>query len=231
MYRNAYIKEANHVEFSNNYVYNYGMGHQGLQLGSSDSSISIAVIGNVYQDGSNTTKDARPAFDLRALADGSAVLLRDNYVGGHRESAATPESAAAHGQVGMVTDAFLFASSGTVILDSESVAAHVLANAGARLVANGLDVVDERIVDGVSHGTSMIIDTPKQSGGGYSAYTFVGAKVVDTDRDGMPDWFENAYHECGFDPKVADDKLDYDNDGYTNVEEYLNGLIDGFHFA
>jgi hypothetical protein len=44
----------------------------------------------------------------------------------------------------------------------------------------------------------------------------------DTDRDGMPDVWEVAQ---GFDPGDASDHaLDADADGYTNLEEYLNGV-------
>ena len=44
----------------------------------------------------------------------------------------------------------------------------------------------------------------------------------DTDADGMPNIWETS---MGFNPDVKDDSLDYDNDGYTNIEEYLN-MID-----
>jgi V8-like Glu-specific endopeptidase len=44
---------------------------------------------------------------------------------------------------------------------------------------------------------------------------------ADTDRDGMPDAWEGMY---GFDPSDACDAArDKDGDGYTNLEEYLNG--------
>jgi hypothetical protein len=45
---------------------------------------------------------------------------------------------------------------------------------------------------------------------------------TDTDRDGMPDFWETAMK---LDPKDASDNTkDPDGDGYTNVEEYLNDL-------
>ncbi len=43
----------------------------------------------------------------------------------------------------------------------------------------------------------------------------------DTDGDGMPDWWEI---EHGLDPSVANNNGDFDNDGYTDLEEYLNEL-------
>jgi hypothetical protein len=45
----------------------------------------------------------------------------------------------------------------------------------------------------------------------------------DRDRDGMPDQWEKDH---GLNPDDASDgNRDRDNDGYTNLEEYLNGLV------
>jgi len=43
----------------------------------------------------------------------------------------------------------------------------------------------------------------------------------DTDGDGMPDYWEI---EHGLDPNVANPNGDFDNDGYTDLEEYLNEI-------
>lgn len=44
---------------------------------------------------------------------------------------------------------------------------------------------------------------------------------LDSDRDGMPDVWEKRYEINPYD--AADSSLDKDSDGYTNIEEYLNG--------
>lgn len=43
----------------------------------------------------------------------------------------------------------------------------------------------------------------------------------DTDGDGMPDYWEAGH---GLNPNVANNNADFDNDGYTDLEEYLNEL-------
>ena len=56
--------------------------------------------------------------------------------------------------------------------------------------------------------------------GGYPEYK--GTPYVDSDKDGMPDDYEIKY---GLNPKDASDaKGDLNNDGYTNIEEYINGV-------
>ncbi|HEX6268696.1 MAG TPA: hypothetical protein VFZ43_00545, partial [Anaerolineales bacterium] len=49
-----------------------------------------------------------------------------------------------------------------------------------------------------------------------------GTPPADRDHDGMPDSWETAR---GLNPDVDDSAKDRDGDGYTNIEEYLNGLV------
>jgi pectate lyase len=112
----------------------------------------------------------------------------------------------------------------------------VLAKSGATLPRR--DAVDKRVIEmvrsgKVTTGDKGIISDPNQVGG-YPEYTFSADKVPsDTDLDGMPDDWEK---EHGLDAKSASDSSqDADGDGYTNVEEYLNGTnprekVDYFNF-
>jgi hypothetical protein len=98
----------------------------------------------------------------------------------------------------------------------------VLDGAGATLPVR--DVVDKRVIEMTRTGkvTSPgkgIIKDPNQVGG-WPQYKG-GEPPVDSDHDGMPDWWEKKY---GLDPNDPSDALlDKDGDGYTNIEEYLNG--------
>ncbi|WP_269237636.1 pectate lyase family protein [Flavobacterium flavigenum] len=119
----------------------------------------------------------------------------------------------------------------------------VLKNVGATLPIR--DKVDERIVRTVKTGVPEYAKglekkdfyqfehrrLPKDSYkqgiitdisqvGGYPEYK--GKPYVDTDKDGMPDAWEKKY---GLNPKdPSDAKGDLNGDGYTNIEDYINGV-------
>ncbi len=94
----------------------------------------------------------------------------------------------------------------------------VLARAGAILPVR--DAVDMRIVTDVRARSGAIIDSQWEVGG-WPVYR-PARPPVDSDRDGMPDAWEIAR---GLGPRnPADSAADRDGDGYTNIEEYLNGL-------
>jgi len=91
----------------------------------------------------------------------------------------------------------------------------VLANAGAKLPVR--DVIDDRIVNDIINGTGSI----GQDQNNWSVLA-QGTAPDDSDHDGMPDAWETAQ---GFNPNDAADRNgDNNNNGYTNVEEYLNEL-------
>jgi hypothetical protein len=66
-----------------------------------------------------------------------------------------------------------------------------------------------------------IITHPSQVGG-YPEYK--GTPYKDSDNDGIPDAWET---KNGLNPKNASDATaDKNKDGYTNIEEYLNSLVE-----
>lgn len=96
--------------------------------------------------------------------------------------------------------------------------ARVLAGAGASKVR---DAVDARVVAGVRDRTGRQIDSQSQVGGWPELKS--APAPTDSDRDGMPDTWEKAH---GLDPRDASDgNKDRNHDGYTNVEEWLAGLV------
>jgi hypothetical protein len=100
---------------------------------------------------------------------------------------------------------------------------HVLRNAGATLPRR--DAVDERVIEVVRSGEVTYaagrgIVTDISQVGGYPRY--VGEPYKDSDDDGMPDEWEL---KRGLNPlDDSDASKDLDGDGYTNIEQFLNGV-------
>jgi pectate lyase len=93
----------------------------------------------------------------------------------------------------------------------------VLASVGASLPRR--DSVDARIVGEVRQHKGSIIDSQQQVGGWPELKS--AAPPKDSDGDGMPDDWERRH---GLNPRdPSDGPADKDHDGYTNLEEYLNG--------
>ena len=79
------------------------------------------------------------------------------------------------------------------------------------------------VSDSVSCDIPDCCGTPDITPDSQSSTKPSGKVPADTDHDGMPDDWEKKYD---LNPKDAsDNSADCDQDGYTNVEEYLNGLV------
>ena len=130
------------------------------------------------------------------------------------------------------------------IIDTKKAYDYVLANAGASLPIR--DAVDTRIVKQVATGKIEVIaddklpakqsyvkrrlpaDSYKQGiisdiaqVGGYPEYN--GKPYIDSDHDGIPDAYEL---KNGLDPKDSADAVKTTKSGYSNIEVYLNSLVD-----
>ncbi|WP_207422527.1 pectate lyase family protein [Desertivirga brevis] len=129
------------------------------------------------------------------------------------------------------------------IIPTRDAYSYVLQNAGAILPKR--DAVDARVVEQVRTGKISykegvklpetqfkhrklpidsyklgIITDPSQVGG-YPEYK--GKPYKDSDKDGLPDEWET---KNGLNPKdPSDSAKDRNNDGYSNIEEYLNSLV------
>lgn len=116
----------------------------------------------------------------------------------------------------------------------------VLAGVGAGGTSStGRDYIDSRYMKEVTNGTYTytgskqglkgIIDSESDAGGYPNSSNFAHSTdgvcnaTNDTDRDGMPDAWELAH---GLNPNDASDgaKINLSDDGYTNVEMFLNEL-------
>jgi hypothetical protein len=138
----------------------------------------------------------------------------------------------------------LIGSENYVTISADAAYTDVLANAGATLPKR--DFIDTRIINEVASATYTytgsraglrgIIDTQDDiSEGGLSGYALVAARmdpgvpVADTDHDGLPDWWEimKGLNPNGTVGDFSDSNGDPDNNGYTNLDEYLAYLDAG----
>lgn len=81
------------------------------------------------------------------------------------------------------------------------------------------DAIDARIIQSVREGAGAIIDSQAQVGGWPALER--GEAPPDGDGDGMPDAWEKAN---GLDPGDPKDASRPGDDGYTQIERYINGL-------
>ncbi|MGI9178534.1 MAG: hypothetical protein ACR2IT_11850, partial [Pirellulales bacterium] len=106
----------------------------------------------------------------------------------------------------------------------------VLDHVGARWWTRdaAVDTIDERIIRETRTGTGKIIawaDNPSDPNDAAEWNALKNAPLQtraagwDTDGDGMPDAWERS---LGLDPAVATNNADFDADGFTDLEEYLN---------
>jgi hypothetical protein len=182
------------------------------------------------------------AYVAGNVIEGNEKVTKDNWAGGVQlEDVPEPDKILA----GIRSDQPFRMPNVATLLSAQEAYQYVLANVGATLPKR--DAVDARIVEEVRTGKIVyaknaqpavnspylkrrlpadsykqgIITDPAQVGG-YPTYQ--GKPYQDTDKDGMPDDWEKKH---GLNPKdAADASLDRDKDGYTNIEEYLNSVVD-----
>ncbi|MHC4532558.1 MAG: formylglycine-generating enzyme family protein [Planctomycetota bacterium] len=98
----------------------------------------------------------------------------------------------------------------------EAALKQILTNAGATLPKR--DITDQRLMKEIETGTGRIIDSPGDVGGWPVLEQ--SNPPADSDLDGMPDAWEI---ENRFNPNSqVNASQDPDEDGYSNLEEYLN---------
>ena len=213
--RNPQISGVSVADLRNNVVYNYGDGSGGgvTLISSSKGEPDVNWVANYYKPGPDSDP-SRPEF---ATYDGSTGATHEWYGDGNMRWTASGDQAArvASGAVGRRSTPF--ATPSVTTTSAAQAYVDVLAGAGASLVR---DAVDERIVAEVRNGTGSI----KDSASGLYPALATGTPPPDTDGDGMPDAFESAH---GADPGSPDANGDVDGDGYTNIEDWFNGLVDG----
>lgn len=212
--RNPKVKGVN--EFINCVVYNWGGGGAYI-LGDSAGPSFANISNNYFISGPNTSiaPFTRGNLNFHVFAVNN---FHDANRNGVLDGADVPP--AGYTTVDFQPTRYPYPTVSKLLTPAEAYA-HVAANAGA---SKKRDRVDLRyIAELTSLGTLGQIPTNENDAPISGPGPVVGGIApVDTDLDGMPDTWELA---TGTNPAVQDHNGDLNGDGYTNLEEYLNGLV------
>lgn len=210
-------------------VYKVGPGGDNVPRATTPSIVQAAGSTNPFGPSASTT--IYSSGNVRFNLDGSTTTLGTGSFSAPAQTLASPLAVPYLGITENAADAY----------------ARVLNYVGSNW--NSRTAIDARIINEVRTGTGKITALDDSQNGYNSAGVYVtngidtewgnmlnlrggtagvggkGAFVrpanFDTDGDGMPDIWETAH---ALDPSTASNNGDYDNNGYTNLEEYLNEL-------
>lgn len=217
-------------DFRNNVIYNWQ--HQSIYGGEAHqpgkdqfNSFSGNVVANYYKAGPGTREGIKSRIldpsTRRGEADAGKWWVSDNHVAGFPEVTADNWKGVtkkeAHFRLAEPWPAMVINQQ-----TAEKAYAAVLEHVGCSLPVR--DAIDARIVQEVRNGTATrgangFVLNQEEAGGWIEMKS--GPAPADTDNDGMPDEWEKKFDLNPAD--AADNVADDDNDGYTNLEEYLNG--------
>lgn len=207
------------IQYINNVVYNWGI--TGLAGGHSAADHQLDVINNYLIAGPSSNKQSIGGFTNtdHVFTSGNLVDIdKDGKLNGR-----PVEQADYKDKGGEPT--FVPALWGNpeipVTVDSAPVALDkVLNGAGASLHR---DPVDIRLIDEVrSYGLKGKIIDKEEDAGGLKEFK-AGTTPKDTDQDGIPDAWETAH---GLNPNDKSDGNKIDKSGYTELELYINSLVE-----
>jgi autotransporter-associated beta strand protein len=199
--------------YINNVVYNYQGGYT---VADTSSHFTQDIVNNYFITGPSTTSagDDFYQMDGNISAYSSGNLLDQNNDGNLNGSSTAP------GSVAVLAAPWSSVTTSTPIYPTATAYRYDVSMSGAL----PQDQVDQNVLGNVtSLGTAgKIFGSQTSTGLGNNGYGIVtgGTVPLDTDQDGMPDYWEQA---LGSNPNVAD-SLTPGTGGYTKLENYLNWL-------
>lgn len=214
------------VDFRNNLIYNWGFNSTyGGEAGNQN------MVANYYKAGPGTRKDSVKFRIVEPWDDQGKWYIANNFVYGYPEISKDNWSGGVQAKPDVLIKIRVNEPHEVIEVNTQSAEEafeSVLNYAGANLPQR--DTVDARIVNEVRTGTatfgglwgkgSGIIDSQTQGGGWPKLRTY--SVPLDSDHDGIPDKWEK---EHGLDPHNPEDCCsDINQNGYTNLEDYLNSL-------
>lgn len=212
--RNPKVKGVN--DFTNNVVYNWDVG--AYILGDSEADSYANIVNNYFINGPDTGSSAFTRGNLNFH-----LFAENNWQDANRNGVLDGEvlGKPAYGTVDWQPTPYDYPAVETLLSPEASVK---LAASAAGAVYPVRDRIDRRMISELlSFGTEgeQITNENNAPIGGVGRLEG-GTAPTDTDRDGMPDYWERAV--AGLNPEAADNNGDLDGNGYTNLEDYLNWL-------
>ncbi|MBF9221817.1 pectate lyase family protein [Hymenobacter ruricola] len=210
---NAYGGEGGNYNMVNNY-YKYGP----------NSGTSTSGRSRVFNPYKQTTAPVLPYAQVYLAGnyvDGNPTVTNRNWLGVTMQGGSLADTVQSK-----VSTPFPIAPLNT----QTATAAYAAVLQGVGCVLPARDAVDQRIIQDVQNRTGAIIDvqggyphgTPISTSEGAWPVLNCGPAPADSDHDGMPDAYEAAN---GLNPNNAADRQTLAANGYTNLENYLNGIV------
>lgn len=216
------VKGGSTCDVINNIIYNWGEYAFSFAINYVEIGVEINLINNYFKKGKSTTGDFYTEDE--SWLD-SKVFIKDNIgddellmdFNANWQSYVNAKEYLVGEPVGLGNN---------ILITDVSQWNTILPVVGATLPLR--DEVDQRIINDIQNNTGVIINSPSAVGG----YPQLTQKILtanellafDSDKDGMPNTWETANN---LNPNNAEDRnADADNDGYTNLEEYLNSIGD-----
>jgi autotransporter-associated beta strand protein len=235
-YRNLWANAHNrqpmakmNTVYINNVIYNYQAGYT---VANTSGHFTHDIVNNYFITGPSTTSPDSDFFQMNSNQIVYAVgNLRDSDNNGTLSGGATTPSpvVVTNGPwSSWTTNMFTASTAGAYFYGLSMVGAFSANNNLFYNTTNSLyrDQVDSQVLGEVmTLGTSGHMWTSQtQSGLGNNGYGSLDTAFnpVDTDQDGIPDYWELAN---GMSTNDASDAINLGPTGYTRVEEYLNWLI------
>ncbi|MFM9279488.1 pectate lyase family protein [Paenibacillus jiagnxiensis] len=209
-------KTKGQIDFVNNIVYNWG-SYPYVAGGESGTKGYGNVVGNYFIAGLNS---ANPQYAIVRGNENYSLFLENNIIDSNKNGKLDGTDTGADMMEKerpslLVPERFEYPPVHTQ--DPEAAYEYVLNYSGASIHR---DAVDRRVLDNVRDQTGAIIGHENDAGGFPQLAQGIGP--LDTDLDGMPDEWERAR---GLNPNDPEDRNgDINEDGYTNLEDYLNEL-------
>lgn len=204
-------------DFRNNVMYNWDGNRPGYDA-DSESVCRYNYVGNYGKPGPDSDRTGY-AYDVGSTH--FRAYYSGNYFYGSiptNQWSLVNFSGFSAAEIAAYKKAIPFSTGPVKTLSALDAYATVMAHVGASLKR---DSADDRVIGDVQSGTGSIIDSQAEVGGWPEL--LASPAPSDTDQDGMPDVWEN---NNGLDPgDPADRNDDSRGNGYTNLEEYLNELV------